>query len=120
MSKENTESTNTNENVVGSVEKILTMPTLSTPVGAAIGTSQLDPKAKTTKPVVNPIVVKPNINEKVAVFSTGSKFWGEVGRLTNGYNIITKEEAEKWLTDPEVRMASPQEIKDNFPVGDEE
>jgi hypothetical protein len=117
MSKENTESTNTNENVVGSANEKLTMPTLSAPVGSVITTAEVDPKTKTaTKPVASS---KKNVGEKeemVAVFSTGTKFWAEVGRLSNGYNIIPKHEADMWLTDPEVRLASPEEIKANLPA----
>lgn len=118
MSKENTESTNTNENVVGSANDKLTMPTLSAPVGSVIGTADVDPKAKTTtKSVPAPKAATATKEETVAVYSTGTKFWGDVGRLSNGYNIIPKHEADQWLTtDPDVRLASPEEIKANLPA----
>ena len=104
------------ENLVGSADKTLTMPTLDAEVGAVIGTATVDPKSvsleETPKATKKKVEAK-KTDEKVAVFSTGNKFWYEVGRLANGYNIISKEEADKWLTDPEVRLASPEEVKAN-------
>ena len=48
--------------------------------------------------------------EKVALFSKGTIRWQDVGELTKGYNIVTKEAAEKWLTRKTVREATPQEV----------
>ena len=114
MSKETTK---TSENLVGSADKTLTMPTLDANVGSVIGTSDVDPKSvskEETPKATKKKSEEPKSEQKVAVFSTGNKFWYEVGRLSNGYNIISKAEADKWLTDPEVRLASPEEIKANL------
>lgn len=52
--------------------------------------------------------------EKVAVFSERNLNWNEVGSLSKGYNIVTKEASEKWLTRPTVRLATPEEIKREY------
>lgn len=48
--------------------------------------------------------------EKVAVFSIKPLFWNGLGELKKGYNIVTKEESEKWITHKAVRIASPSEV----------
>ena len=52
--------------------------------------------------------------EKVALFSKRNIHWAGVGKLFTGYNIVTKEEAEKWLTNSSVRVADPEEIAARF------
>lgn len=53
----------------------------------------------------------PEVTEdKVAVYSTKNLHWQGVGKLTPGYNILTKEIAEKWLTNKNVRQATPEEV----------
>ena len=49
--------------------------------------------------------------EKVAVYSLRNLNWNGVGALTKGYNIVTKEDADKWITNKSVRTASPEEVK---------
>lgn len=48
--------------------------------------------------------------EKVAVWSSKNIRWTGVGYLSTGYNIVTKEAAEKWLGRQGVREASPEEV----------
>jgi hypothetical protein len=45
-----------------------------------------------------------------AVFSERHVFWNGVGTLERGYNIVTKEESEKWIIHKSVRIATPQEV----------
>jgi len=53
----------------------------------------------------------PEVEEgQVAVYSAKNLHWQGVGKLTPGYNILTKESAEKWLTNKHVREASPEEV----------
>jgi hypothetical protein len=52
--------------------------------------------------------------EKVAIFSPRNIFWEEVGQIFTGYNIVKREEAEKWLTMADVREATPEEILSRF------
>ena len=61
----------------------------------------------TTKPRKE--VVK-KTGEKEAVYSSKNLFWGELGELKVGYNIVAKEDTEKWLTRKEVRKATPEEV----------
>jgi hypothetical protein len=51
-----------------------------------------------------------NDSGKIAVWSEKNIRWQSVGSLVSGYNIITKEEAEKWLSRANVRVATPEEV----------
>jgi hypothetical protein len=74
----------------------------------AIGSMAADGPKKTTKPVAV------DLSEKVALHSTKSVRWEGVGSLSKGYNIVTKAQAEKWLTRGHVRIATPEEVKKAF------
>ena len=52
--------------------------------------------------------------DKVALFSGTNIFWNGVGELVKGYNIVTKEVSEKWLTHKLVRIATPQEVAKHY------
>jgi hypothetical protein len=52
--------------------------------------------------------------EKVAVYSSKNVFWQEVGRISVGYNILPKTQADQWLTKNYVRLVEPQEILREF------
>jgi len=54
------------------------------------------------------------INEKVAVYSLGNLHWQGVGQLITGYNIVSKESSEKWLTLKKVRSATPEELANYY------
>lgn len=51
-----------------------------------------------------------------AIYSDKNLFWAELGSINQGYNIVTKEDSEKWLTRKEVRIATPDEIALYFGV----
>jgi hypothetical protein len=48
--------------------------------------------------------------EKVALYSAKNLHWNGVGDLERGYNIVSKEDSEKWLVRQDVRIASPDEV----------
>ena len=48
--------------------------------------------------------------ETIAVHTSRNLFWNGVGELNVGYNIVSKEASEKWLTHKAVRIATPDEI----------
>ncbi len=73
----------------------------------AIGSMAADGPKKEIKPEVDN-------SEKVAIHSTKSVRWEEVGAISKGYNIVTKEQADKWLTRSHVRIATPEEVKKAF------
>lgn len=51
---------------------------------------------------------------KIAVFSDKNMNWVGVGGIKKGYNIVTKEAAEKWLTRKGIREATPQEVASHY------
>lgn len=57
----------------------------------------------------------PNIG-KVAIFSERNLSWNGVGKISKGYNFVTKEVAEKWLVHKAVREATPEEVASHFGV----
>jgi len=52
--------------------------------------------------------------EKVAVYSDRNINWNGVGQIQKGYNIVTKEASEKWLTRKAVREATPTEVAKHY------
>lgn len=72
----------------------------------AIGSMAADGPKKTVK--------VEGLGDKVAIHSTKSVYWSEVGSVTKGYNIVTKQQADKWLTRKHVRIAGPEEVKKAF------
>ena len=57
------------------------------------------------------LIATPAQQEKVAVYSERNLHWVGVGELKAGYNIITKDQAEQWISNKSVREASPEELK---------
>ena len=47
---------------------------------------------------------------KVAIYSEKNMHWDSVGRISKGYNIVSEEASEKWLSRKSVRKATPQEV----------
>jgi hypothetical protein len=48
--------------------------------------------------------------DKIALWSERNIRWEEVGSISTGYNIVTKEVADKWLTLRGIRVATPEEV----------
>ena len=48
--------------------------------------------------------------EKVALYSDRNIYWDGLGDLKVGYNIVSKEAPEKWITRKAVRIAQPEEV----------
>lgn len=53
---------------------------------------------------------KEDDKDKVALWSEGNLHWIGVGHIKKGYNIVTKEASEKWLTRKNIRLANPEEV----------
>ena len=53
-------------------------------------------------------------DNKVAVWSDKNIRWTGVGTLSKGYNIVTKEAAEKWLVREGIREATPEEVATHY------
>lgn len=50
----------------------------------------------------------------IAVFSTKNVTWNGVGKVNRGYNIVTQEEADLWVTRSHIRLATPQEVAKEY------
>jgi hypothetical protein len=73
-----------------------------------IGTGTVKRKAPVVKTQVQ------TTQDKVAIHSTKNVSWPGVGKIQKGYNIVTKEQAEKWLSRNHVRSATPEEVAQEF------
>ena len=50
----------------------------------------------------------------VALYSTRNVTWSGVGQVSRGYNIVTKEAADKWIRRDHIRIATPEEVARDF------
>jgi hypothetical protein len=69
--------------------------------------------AKTTTEKSKPKAQEPKI-ETVAIFSTRNVTWNGIGKVYRGYNIVPVSEADKWLTRDHIRLATPEEVAEEF------
>jgi hypothetical protein len=53
-------------------------------------------------------------NKTVVIYSTKNVSWSEVGKVYRGYNVVTPEQSEKWLSRNHVRLATPEEVAKEF------
>ena len=74
-----------------------------------IGVAQTPRPAKRT-----PAVSEKKSENKVAIHSTKNVSWSGVGKVYRGYNIVTQEQADKWLTRSHIRLATPEEVAKEF------
>jgi hypothetical protein len=52
----------------------------------------------------------------VAIHSTKNVSWDGVGKVSKGYNIVSKAQADQWLTRKHVRLATPEEIAQEYGI----
>jgi hypothetical protein len=60
------------------------------------------------------IIKEEKTNIKTALYSNKNIHWVGLGHISKGYNIVTKEEAEKWLTRTGIREATPEEVAKHY------
>ncbi len=77
-------------------------------VNGVIGVTQVERK------VEQPSTVAKKSNKTVAVHSTKNVSLPGVGKVYRGYNIVTPEQAEQWLTRNHIRLATPEEVAKEF------
>jgi galactitol-specific phosphotransferase system IIB component len=71
--------------------------------------------AVTPRPAKQAVNASPTKSKKtVAIYSTKNVSWSSVGKVYRGYNIVTPEQSEKWLTRSHVRLATPEEVAKEF------
>lgn len=68
----------------------------------------------TDRPIDTSIQDKPkkvkSEKEMVAIFSGRNANWSGVGRVSVGYNIVTRDAANAWLGKSYIREATPEEV----------
>jgi hypothetical protein len=98
------------ENVISS-DKIATNPNVSVVSNDdnVIGSGSADKKE-----AASPKEVKEK--DKVAVYSTRNVNWSGVGQVSKGYNIVTKQAADKWATRDHIRIATPEEVAGEYGI----
>ena len=96
-------------NDVISSDKMATSPNLSVASNEenVIGSASAD-KKEAPKPKVS------ESRDTVAVYSTRNVNWSGVGQVSKGYNIVTKQAADKWTTRDHIRIATPEEVARDF------
>jgi hypothetical protein len=86
-----------------------TNPAVGSVANGAIGVTESTPApAKAPKPKAE------KKEETVAIHSTRNVVWGEVGKVIKGINIVTKEEADQWLTRDHVTLVKPEDVAKEF------
>lgn len=53
---------------------------------------------------------------KTAIYSERNLSWSGVGKLSKGFNFVSKEVADKWLVHRAVRKATPEEVAAHYGV----
>jgi len=84
-------------------------PAVGAVANGAIGVTTAPKKAEAPEPK------KPKVSaDKVAIRSSKNVSWGEVGKVSKGINIVTKEEADQWLTRDHIELVKPEEVAKEF------
>lgn len=99
------------ENVIGAPEKVAApvKPSIISNDNGVIGSPHAEK-------VFNKVVEEEPKQDagKTAVWSDKNIRWAGVGTLIKGYNIVTKEAAEKWLSRDGIREATPEEVATHY------
>jgi len=98
------------EVVVEVVKKEKEVPTLNHTESGAIGSGTNKGEKPKAEPKVNP---KPEV-EKVALFAENNVYSEDFGKISIGYNIVTKKASEFWLKRRDIRLATPEEVAGAF------
>lgn len=94
------------------VESVKKVPAIAPVADGVIGSAS----ASVTKANKKPKAVEGKEVEKVAVYSSKNVTWTGVGKVYVGFNIVTKDQADKWLTRNHTRLATPDEVAKEFGV----
>jgi hypothetical protein len=96
-------------NDVISSDRMATSPNLSVASNEenVIGSASAE-KKETAKPKVS------ESKDTIAIYSTRNVNWSGVGQVSKGYNIVTKQAADKWATRDHIRIATPEEVARDF------
>lgn len=95
------------------VEEEKEVPSLTHTDNGAIGSGTNKGNQPKSEPKSKAKVEK---EDKVAVHSTSNLYSDEAGKITIGYNILTKKNADWWISKrpKQVRLAQPSELAEAF------
>ena len=101
------------KNVISSASQKKAKPSdlaagLTDVAGGVIGTGTVK-----RKPAVKQ-TPKKDSEDKVALNSTRNVSWVGVGKVLKGINIVTKDQAEKWLTRDHITVVKPEDVAKEF------
>ncbi len=99
------------DEIVKSPKKDEEVPSLVPVSDGVIGTGKLN-KSEEAKPAK--LAPKKDSVKKVALFASRNVSWQGLGKLLKGYNFVSVDAADKWLTLDTVRLVSPEEVKANL------
>ncbi len=100
------------ENVVEAPEAAEEVAALAPVADGAIGSAKV---AKAPKPAPVAKSKKAAVKEdKVAIHSERNVSWEGVGKIYRGFNIVSKDAADKWTTRSYVRLATPAEVAKEY------
>jgi len=85
-------------------------PALGSVADGVIGTSTI----KSVKKAASTKKVEEKRDDAVAVYSSKNIHWEGVGKLSKGFNVVSKDAAEKWLTKDGIRLADPKEVAKGY------
>ncbi len=100
------------ENVVEAPAAAEEVAALAPVADGAIGSAKVTkapkpaPVAKSKKAAVK--------EDKVAIHSERNVSWEGVGKIYRGFNIVSKDAADKWTTRSYVRLATPAEVAKEY------
>ena len=119
VSKELGVSASVSQEVAGSVEDVVSSPepkpsknkaatkkSVSNDVVGSSSADRVDPVKKT----------EPVGKLTVAIHSTKNVIWEGVGKVSKGYNVVSKDQADQWLTRGHIRLATPEEVAGEYGV----
>lgn len=99
------------DEIVKSPKKDDEVPSLVPVNDGVIGAGKINKKDEAKPAKVAP---KKDSVKTVALFASRNVSWQGLGKLLKGYNFVSAEAADKWLTLDTVRLVSPEEIKTNL------
>ncbi len=79
--------------------------------GGAIGSTEVTESKPTPAPKKSSAA---SADDSVAIQSTKNVVWQGVGKVSRGVNIVSKAEAEQWLTRSHVTLLTPEQVAKEF------
>lgn len=79
--------------------------------GGAIGSTVVTESKPTPAPKKSAAA---SADDSVAIQSTRNVVWQGVGKVSRGVNIVSKAEAEQWLTRSHVTLLTPEQVAKEF------